>query len=216
MKKALIALIALTTFSALNANASTFTLTGGTSATLPSNWTTLNWGTGLSDSSGVTIFDKTAVDDSGIFLDGPANLVYEYIGKRAGNTNTTSTTQKTDFFSTATPLSNTSYAELSSSGLLDFTFTTNGKYTGGLMGSFTNGGTFGGFGSELSMTVFKASASSLILMFGDGAGDRDFDDMVVRVTATSPVKVSAVPIPTAFWLFGSAVIGFVRLSRRSI
>jgi len=33
-------------------------------------------------------------------------------------------------------------------------------------------------------------------------------------TQGAPVNVSAVPLPTAFWLFGSALFGFVTLSNR--
>jgi hypothetical protein len=34
-------------------------------------------------------------------------------------------------------------------------------------------------------------------------------------SADSAMKVSPVPVPTAFWLFGTALIGFVGLSRRT-
>lgn len=52
-----------------------------------------------------------------------------------------------------------------------------------------------------------------IVSFEDlsGLGDQDFDDMVVGVH-----DVKAVPLPAAVWMFGSALMGFLGLSRRKI
>ena len=83
--------------------------------------------------------------------------------------------------------------------------------------AFINGG--GSFGFDaglnlddsnvgLSLAVAMISPSSAYLMFGDGFGDADYDDMVVRV------DVSAVPLPAAVWLFGTALIGLVGLGKR--
>ena len=77
-------------------------------------------------------------------------------------------------------------------------------------GTFTNGSGNSGANGSLSLAVAMINSSSLYLMFGDGFGDADFDDMVVRVDA-----VSAVPVPAAFWLFGTALIGFIGMSRRT-
>ena len=37
-------------------------------------------------------------------------------------------------------------------------------------------------------------------MFGDGFGDSDLDDIIVRVSTD--------PIPAALWLFATAIFGF--------
>ncbi len=42
-------------------------------------------------------------------------------------------------------------------------------------------------------------------------GDRDYNDLVVRV---SGVSYSAVPVPAAIWLFGSGLIGLAIIARR--
>ena len=40
-------------------------------------------------------------------------------------------------------------------------------------------------------------------------GDRDYNDLVVRVSGVSPV-----PVPSALWLFGSGILGLVVVARR--
>ena len=42
-----------------------------------------------------------------------------------------------------------------------------------------------------------------------GGGDQDFNDIIVGVK-----DVSAIPLPTAVWLFGSGLIGLVGMARR--
>ncbi len=40
-------------------------------------------------------------------------------------------------------------------------------------------------------------------------GDRDYNDLVVRVSG-----VSVVPVPAAVWLFGSGLLGLAAVARR--
>lgn len=40
-------------------------------------------------------------------------------------------------------------------------------------------------------------------------GDHDYNDLVIRVSG-----VSAVPVPSALWLFGSGILGLVAVVRR--
>jgi hypothetical protein len=63
-----------------------------------------------------------------------------------------------------------------------------------------------------SAHIFMAvTGNSVWLGFDDRQGGHiDYDDMVVRVSA-----VSAVPVPAAIWLFGTALIGFVGMSRKT-
>ena len=51
------------------------------------------------------------------------------------------------------------------------------------------------------------SAGTIIVGFGDGLGDADFDDMVL---ALKPV-----PVPAALFLFAPALLGFLGLRRKS-
>jgi hypothetical protein len=198
----------------LSASASTFYLDGGESGTisgLPSLFDPSNAPGDIVNN--ITIFDSAG---EGVGVTGPASLTYTYIGKEAGSTNAFITAGSgPDMFLTAdflgfsgTVSGSTFETTQSSAGLLDFSFlglgtccVNPGMITNGVGNLFPGG--------VLSFAVSVLDESSLYLMFGDGAGDKDFDDMLVRV------DVSAVPVPAAFWLFGTALIGFIGISRRT-
>lgn len=55
---------------------------------------------------------------------------------------------------------------------------------------------------------FEATSNYYVVGFGDGAGDGDFDDLVVAV------KANPVPIPGAVWLLGSGLLGLVGIRRK--
>jgi len=188
----------------VTANASIFSLIGGTGGLLPDDWNPSPNTTGLAIDDDITIFDSA---DEGIWLDGDADLVYTYIGKEAGSTNASSTSTSDRFFITGSTAPNTIFETTGSSGYLDFSFeglgtccVDPGTFTNGLGNSGANGG--------LSLAVVMLNPTSLYLMFGDGFGDADYDDMVLKV------EISAVPLPAAVWLFGTALIGLVGFSKR--
>ena len=54
-------------------------------------------------------------------------------------------------------------------------------------------------------------AGDYVLAWEDlkGLGDRDYNDLVIRVSGVSPV-----PVPSALWLFGSGILGLVAAARR--
>jgi hypothetical protein len=206
MKKIVVLLCAISTAVAVNVNAMSLSVLGGTADTLPNNWSDVNGALAPNIGDSVITFSTgQAALGEGIYLDGDATLKYEYLGKEAGNVNTASTTSFSDFFDTSVTSAGETYQEFGSAGALDFTFTTDGRYT--TPGSFTNA--IGGQ-STFWLSVFVESNNSLILMFGDGFGDSDFDDMIVRV--------SAVPIPAAVWLFATAICGFfgMRMRKKAI
>jgi hypothetical protein len=68
--------------------------------------------------------------------------------------------------------------------------------------------------ADASGFTFSWAANSAIVgaqnqgLFGIGSTDLD------RITVETSVSVSAVPIPAVAWLFGTALIGFVGMSRR--
>ena len=197
------------------ANASMFTLIGGDDTKfLPGNWNPSNEPSDLSVGDGITVFNEAG---EGVWLNGAADLVYTYIGKEAGSTNAFASSSSyfltEDYMGVPGTDSGTSFAtSASSAGYLDFTFLGLGTCCVA-PGSFTNGsGSTNDYGFDvnlgLSLAVASISDSALYLMFGDGYGDADFDDMVVKVEA-----MSAVPVPAAFWLFGTALIGFIGVSR---
>lgn len=194
------------------ANASTFTLIGGDpDRVLPGDWNPSNEPSDLSD---ITVFD--AAHEGGVWLNGAADLKYTYIGKEAGSTNASSTSSLDKFFitgdyggSSATRHDSMIETSQSYAGFLDFSF--EGLATCCVLpGIFTNGEGNSGANGGLSLAVAILNPSTLYLMFGDGYGDADFDDMVVKVEA-----MSAVPVPASIWLFGTALLGFIGISRRT-
>jgi hypothetical protein len=129
-------------------------------------------------------------------------------------------TQKTFCTETFNPNDNTHAASLSSplssftingvggavAVLLNFIFHTNSN-----AGSVANGANVDNhLGNQNTPNFFVSTLldSSIVLWLDDaGAGpDRDYDDMVVRV--------SEVPLPPALLLFGSALLGMNWLRRR--
>lgn len=191
------------------AKASTLSFMGGTGGTLPGNWNPSPSAPGLAIGSGITIFDEAG---EGIWLSGAANLVYTYIGKEAGSTNafvTPSDISGQYFVTNATSPGSTINTSASSAGYLDFSFVGLGTCCGLDSGAFTNGEGNSGLNGGLALAVAMINPTKAYLMFGDGFGDSDFDDMVVKV------EVSPVPIPAAIWLFGTALIGFVGMSRKT-
>jgi hypothetical protein len=197
-------LFSLLMLTSIAAKASTFSFIGGTGGTLPGNWNPSPSAPGLAIGSGITIFDEAG---EGIWLNGAANLVYTYIGKEAGSINAF-LAPSSFFVTSATAPGSISNTSASSAGYLDFSFLGLGTCCGLDSGAFTNGEGNSGLNGGLALAVAMINPTKAYLMFGDGFGDSDFDDMVVKV------EVSAVPIPAAIWLFGSALIGMFGFSKR--
>jgi hypothetical protein len=196
--------------------AATLSLIGGSADTVPWDWNPSPTATGLSVGDDIWTFDAAAAAaGDGIAVEGNANIVYTYIGKEAGSTNLfLGSDIRSDIiapiFVTGATAPGTTISTTGSTGLLDFTFIGLGNCcVNHDPGAFINGG--GAFGPNLglSLAVAMIDQTSAYLMFGDGFGDADYDDMVVRV------DVSAVPLPATVWLFGSALIGFIGMSRRT-
>ena len=200
------ALSILLLLTSITAKASIFTLVGGDPGTLPGNWNPSNAppASELMVNDSITIFDGAG---EGIRLNGDADLVYTYIGKEAGSTNASSTSLDNRFFITGSTAANTTFETSGSAGWLDFSFEGLATCCRLNPGSFING--FGNIGENggLSLAVAMIDSSSLYLMFGDGFGDADYDDMFIKVEAVSAV-------PGAIWLFGTALVGFIGLSRK--
>lgn len=209
----ILVLSGLSIFTSISSNASTFHLEGGDPGTISGLTSPFDPSNSPGDIvDNITIFNSAG---EGVKLTGPGDLTYTYIGKEAGSTNAFVTSSGSDFFLTAdflglpgTVSGSTFETSQSSAGYLDFSFVGLGTCCVN-PGIFTNG--VGNLfpGGVLSFAVSMLDETSLYLMFGDGAGDKDFDDMLVRV------DVSPVPVPAAFWLFGTALIGFIGISRRT-
>jgi hypothetical protein len=59
---------------------------------------------------------------------------------------------------------------------------------------------------DVFMTLDPANSNAVMLAYDDVTHDRDYDDLVIRV--------SAVPVPAAVWLFGTAMLGLFGLRRK--
>jgi len=200
-------------------------LDAGVFDTLPTGSGIQSWNpTGTFDpllSQGATVTKYS--NASGIQLTGAGRLVYTYIGKEAGSTNRFKSSTNSNIFITAdygdssgtfsaTAAATATAAETweivqDSAGYLDFSFQGLATCCNLNPGTFTNGVGPSYAGLSLAVALFNNNKTAY-LMFGDGFGDHDFDDMVVKV------EVSPVPLPATVWLFGTALIGFVGMSRR--
>ncbi len=209
MKSLHVMFFALAALLSLPLQAATFTLSGGQALTLPGNFNAPAGLPTLSPGDAFTAFSAAAAGNGeGVYLTHDSRVTFEYLGTEAGNHNVSSTSQFNDFFSNKVTPVGSSYSEQQSAGALDFIFATNGAASGGIPGAYKNAtGTLGLGG--LWLGVFLESQTSAILMFGDGYGDTDFDDMIVRAT------VAPVPLPAAVWMFVAALAGFAGIRSKA-
>jgi len=190
-----------------SAQAALLSLTpGGTANAIPGSFYTGAFPAIPGIVTGTPIQEFGAGDVGGLSLAGPATLKFEFLGKDAGFTNTFSVTGTGTLFSTASAaVGDAANVAFGSSGLIPFFFSTSG---GGTPATANNGGPIT---SPLSIAFADLGGDTFLALFNDGGGrptdDKDFNDMIVRVS------VSAVPLPAAAWLLISAVLGLVSFSR---
>jgi PEP-CTERM motif len=112
----------------------------------------------------------------------PGNLTFSLVGFEAGFNNAfTSAGQRLDNRLGNFSLLGTSFSFASfASGAVEFSFLSNGSGT-----PFSNG-------SNSTGVIMSNNGQEALLLFNDTGHDRDFDDMVIRVS------VSAVPEPETF------------------
>jgi hypothetical protein len=185
-----------------SAQAAVLSLSGGSGTTIPGNFNTGAFPPipGIVTGTPITEFSFGSV--GGLSVSGPANITFQYLGKDADFHNTFSLGAQ--LFSTTTSVVGDTQQVAAGGGLIPFIFHTSG---GGFPLSATNGGPIA-FG--ISIAFADLHDGTFLALFNDGGGspdDRDFNDMIVRVS------VSAVPLPAAAWLLISAVLGLVSFSR---
>ncbi len=216
------------------AQAATLSFSGGTAASIPTNFD-LQAQTGLLHGlSGGQTFTSANMLGNGLSVSGPTELRFTFLGKEAGATNWAfrgpasgladtpsdgSGGNTTLMFNNQTSAVGDSVSFFSLAGLVNFLFETSGLpgapnnvtapdgiQSGPGVDQFAiiRNGT-GADDTRISMTLFNRGGS-VIALFGDGRGDNDMDDMAVEITA--------VPVPAAGFLLLGALGGLAALRRR--
>lgn len=152
---------------------------------------------------------------NGLFLDlagAAANVTYTFLGAEAGHRNYSASFGGRDFYNrgvnASTPGAQATAVQ-AVSGLLDFAFGTYAPRWA--RGEFQNNGLANPASANYAMGFIRISANSFYVLFDDiASGDRDFDDMAVRI------DVAAVPLPAGALLLISAFAGAFMLRRRTV
>lgn len=203
-------------------SAATLTITGGTAGVLGLNFNPTNAASMLLDLVGpgkaITYFDSSTTSADGLFVSPQiVTLTFQFKGYEAGNTSVSAaefTYLGTPMFTNKTTPGGTtslgSFNVLADPGLVPFLF--KNLDTGR---TAVNGGPVSA-GSRLAFA--QINANTVYALFDDGGAgpDSDYDDMVVKITATGGGTDLATPIPGALPLFASGLglIGFVARRRK--
>lgn len=210
MRRYLVSAIAILMLSALNAAAATLNFVGtGQTHSVTRNDINPAFNTEIDIITG----DQKSYGN-GLFLDvgaGQADVTYTFLGAEAGNSNFAAIIGGGYFFNrggaTSSPGDQVTVRQ-DSGGLLDFAF---GSYAPlRALGAFLNHGLAYPGSSNFAMGFVQIDINSFYVLFDDiASGDRDFDDMALRI------DVAAVPIPAGGLLLLSALAGALVLRRRS-
>ncbi len=144
---------------------------------------------------------------NGLSVSTKARVTYTFLGSEAGNTNYAAQMGST-FFTKGSPFGAT-FTVADNAGLLDFGFGTTAPNS--RVSLIRNDGVADPAQSNYAIgysAIFNGGASVLVFFDDIAAGDRDFDDMAMRI------DVAPVPVPAAGLLLAGALAGFGALRRR--
>lgn len=149
---------------------------------------------------------------NGLYLDvadGAAEITYTYIGYEAGNRNFAAVVDGGVFLNRGTGAATIGQqvtTHQDTSGLLQFAFGTVAPRDA--MGLFLNNALAYPASSNFAVGFSQINANSYYALFDDIAnGDRDFDDMVMRI------DVAAVPLPAGILMLLTALLGLGAMRR---
>ena len=195
---------------ASTAGAATLSITGGKSVPVPHNYDPRP---DVAVPGGAFTLFKSSRDGGsiggGLMLDSRAAVTYTFLGKEAAATNTLAelTMGEVALF-TNRVVPGTSATVNDDGGVVDFLFRTSGISRTGSPAIF-NGGLSQDKRLGLALSDIFNGGRSVIAAFGDGRGDNDYDDLVVRI------DVAPVPIPAA-GLFLVGALGALGALRRRL
>lgn len=181
----------------------------------------LTAGSGVVDGGQVTELsgaEKTGAN--GLFLSGPADLTFTYLGHEAGFVNQFLFADEllfqnhTAFGQSGSTIGDSVTRTVAGGGFLDFAFTTNGG--GGAPGVLANDGEVTGRDVNIAYSALFNADTSVIVLFGDGTGNSDNDDLAVRIDVaglTSPDGAAVVPLPAAAWMLLAGLGGLAAVAR---
>lgn len=193
----------------LACEAATFSLSGGTSQQLLSNFNPGGWDQTANNNIGAGTFISvfsSANPAGGLSVIGPAVLTFTFLGTEAGGNNTLSFDGSDVFMNHSAAYGDTSGLFSATAGLLPILL-------GNGAGQIASNGV--SINPNVILGILKTSATVAYLFFEDlvKGGDGDFDDMVIRVDITNPDNAPGpAPVPGAVWLFGSAIAGVSGIS----
>jgi len=210
LKKIMVSIAACATaiFMGTAAQSAVLEISGGETAFLGGMFD-LTASTGLT--AGTEIKTFTSANDgpsTGLMLLGaPTNVTFTYLGSEAGNTNRAFETEDGHnflFSSDSAAVGASESVNVLNDGAVPFKFTSTSCWW--IFCDTDGASNDGNIDKDLTMAFFQESPNSVIALFGDGGGDSDFDDMAIRI--------SVVPLPPAFAVFGGAMLGLGWLARR--
>lgn len=146
-------------------------------------------------------------NSNGLSVSGPAKITFTYLGYEASNTNYAADILGAFFQNGVTAVGATYTATQAAGGLIDFLFGTSDPLSA--QGTIANNGVGNPASPDFAIGYQWLSATSYLVLFDDiASGDRDFDDIGVRI------DVAPIPVPAAGFLLlgGLGVLG--ALSRR--
>lgn len=216
---AAIAMVATATYAS---TLTTLSISGtGTSTTLPASFDPFCGGcTTPTAGDAVTVFESGTDGGNiggGLYISGNSTVKYTFLGKEASAENALFTIGGASLSNTMAVGSSITVSQ-TGPGFVDFFFQTqekgwwediNGNGTFSEFFSITNGLTTQFSGLAIAFSAVFNNGRSVLAFFGDGRGDNDYDDMVIRI--------DIVPLPaTALMLLGAVGgLGALRLRRKT-
>ncbi len=197
---------------ATQAFAATLSIVGGDDVALGPDYNPDPAVAGTNATTMIKAFDGTTIAGAGLRLNGANDVAFTFLGFEATAENSAVELSGGQSLGNhgASSTGDTIIAAFSD-GLLNFLFSTVTPTSGGpVEATITNGvgigGAPGSVANALRIGFLQESDSSVLAFFGDGRGDVDYDDLVIRITA--------IPLPAGMLLMFTALGGLGIASRR--